>query len=111
MAINKAVINVKQNMLRNESAEAYPRDLAQDKTRKIVRCKEQATAHIFGILPEHKQRNIALWGSGYGYTKDQAGAFILAVKQRCDGYEALIDAAADSAALDAIQIDYSDILP
>lgn len=83
------------------------------KTAKVQNCKDAATEHIEVThgLTDKKQRNIALWGSGYGLTAAEAGAFILAVKTRCDEYESTIDAAKTQKNIDAITIDYSDITP
>lgn len=83
-------------------------DLEAQKKLLIYECKYKATDRINSVLPAHEQRNIALWGSGYGMTQAEAGDFILAVKTRCDKYEAEINASDDPA---STVIDYSDIMP
>ena len=78
------------------------------RSKMIESCKISATNHINDTIAPHRRENISLWGSGYGVTKDQLGAFVLSVTTACDHYEAVIESADEP---ESIIIDYSDITP
>ena len=83
--------------------------LESQRDKKIASCKQLAGWRIVSEYPDYKQRNIDAGRRGKTqFDRDKMNTFIEAVGDRCDSFEAQINASDDPG---SIVIDYSDIKP